>query len=30
MDIIYMIWFVPLFLFLFALFYFVVMRKNDF
>ena len=25
-----MIWFVPLFLFLFALFYFVVMRKNDF
>jgi len=30
MDIIYLIWFVPLFLFLFALFYFVVMRKNDF
>ena len=30
MDIIYMIWFVPLFIFLFALFYFVVMRKNDF
>ena len=25
-----MLWFVPLFLFLFALFYFVVMRKNDF
>ena len=30
MDIIYIIWFAPLFLFLFALFYFVVMRKNDF
>lgn len=25
-----MIWFLPLFLFLFALFYFAVMRKNEF
>ena len=30
MDIIYIIWFLPLFLFLFALFYFAVMRKNEF
>ena len=30
MDIIYIIWFAPSFLFLFALFYFVIMRKNEF
>ena len=30
MDIIYIIWFAPLFLFLFALFYFIVVRKNEF
>ena len=30
MYIIYIIWFAPLFLFLFVLFYFVVVRKNDF
>ena len=30
MDIIYIIWIAPLFLFLFALFYFIVVRKNEF
>ena len=30
MDIIYIIWFAPSFLFLFVLFYFAVMRKNEF